>query len=170
MNNNATSTTPTTITRADVEDLLFREAELLDNWELNEWLAMYTDDAAYYVPSADLPRDADPEHSLFYIADDRIRLQERVIRLMKKGAHSEYPRSRTRHLVSNVQIKKVEGDEVMATAAFVTFRSKNGNTDTYMGSTQYRLRNTDGKLRIREKRCTLDIEALRPHGRVSIIL
>ena len=158
------------VTRSDVEDLLFKEAELLDDWQLEQWLGLFTEDATYYVPSTDLPRDASPDKSLFYIADDRARLNERVIRLMKKTAHSEFPRSRTRHLVSNVQIKKIEGDEVVAVAAFVTYRSKNGNTDAYIGSTRYVLRVVNGELRIREKRCTLDLEALRPHGRVSILL
>jgi p-cumate 2,3-dioxygenase beta subunit len=158
------------VMRSDVEDLLFKEAELLDDWQLEQWLALFTEDATYYVPSTDLPRDASPDKSLFYIADDRTRLNERVIRLMKKTAHSEFPRSRTRHLVSNVQIKKIEGDEVIAVAAFVTYRSKNGNTDAYIGSTRYVLRVVNGELRIREKRCTLDLEALRPHGRVSILL
>ena len=158
------------VTRSDVEDLLIKEAELLDDWQLEQWLALFTEDATYYVPSTDLPRDASPDKSLFYIADDRARLNERVIRLMKKTAHSEFPRSRTRHLVSNVQIKKIEGDEVVAVAAFVTYRSKNGNTDAYIGSTRYVLRIVNGELRIREKRCTLDLEALRPHGRISILL
>ena len=158
------------VTRSDVEDLLFKEAELLDDGQLEQWLGLFTEDATYYVPSTDLPRDASPDKSLFYIADDRARLNERVIRLMKKTAHSEFPRSRTRHLVSNVQIKKIEGDEVVAVAAFVTYRSKNGNTDAYIGSTRYVLRVVNGELRIREKRCTLDLEALRPHGRVSILL
>lgn len=157
-------------TRADVEDLLFLEAELLDNWKLEEWLALYTDDATYSVPSTDLPADADPGKSLFYIADDRLRMQERVIRLMKKSAHSEYPRSRTRHLVSNVRVGAWEGDQLSASAAFVTYRTKNGHTDAYIGSLRYRLQREGDTLRIRDKRCVLDLDGLRPHGRISIIL
>ncbi|MDH0639602.1 MULTISPECIES: aromatic-ring-hydroxylating dioxygenase subunit beta [Pseudomonas] len=157
--------------RSEVEDLLYFEAELLDDWKLKEWLELYTEDASYYVPSTDLPVGADPEKTLFYIADDRLRMNERVIRLMKKSAHSEYPRSRTRHLVSNVRIHPGEHeDEVRVSAAFVTYRSKWGNTDAYIGSSHYRLCRVDGQLRIREKLCRLDLEALRPHGRVSIIL
>jgi p-cumate 2,3-dioxygenase beta subunit len=41
------------------------------------------------VPSTDLPPGADPAKSLFYIADDRMRLEQRVARLLKKTAHSE---------------------------------------------------------------------------------
>ena len=158
------------VTRAEAEDLLFEEADLLDQWKLEQWLALYTDDAAYLVPSTDLPPGADPAKALFYIADDRTRMNERVVRLMKKSAHSEYPRSRTRHLVGNVRVGAAEGDETPVSAAFVTFRTKNGVTDTYMGRALFRLRRVDGALRIREKRCELDLDGLRPHGRVSIIL
>ena len=158
------------VTRTEVEDLLYHEAELLDTWQLHDWLALFTEDGTYYVPSTDLPRNASADDSLFYIADDPVRLRERVIRLMKKTAHSEYPRSRTRHLVSNVRILEAGPDDIKVAAAFVTYRMKFGNNDAYVGSTHYRLRRVGGQLRIVEKRCFLDLEALRPHGRVSIIL
>ena len=165
---------PNTLTRAQAEDLLFEEADLLDQWQLNEWLTLYTADATYQVPSTDLPPGADPAKSLFYIADDRTRMNERVIRLTKKTAHSEQPRSRTRHLVSNVRVgvtqDTAQGEEVPVSAAFVTFRTKNGVTDTYMGRALYRLRQVEGAWRICAKRCELDLDGLRPHGRVSIIL
>ncbi len=165
---------PNNITRSEAEDLLFEEADLLDQWQLNEWLTLFTADATYQVPSTDLPPGADPARSLFYIADDRARMNERVIRLMKKTAHSEQPRSRTRHLVSNVRVgaaqDTAQGDEVPVSAAFVTFRTKNGVTDTYMGRALYRLRQVEGAWRICAKRCELDLDGLRPHGRVSIIL
>ncbi|WP_321818414.1 MULTISPECIES: aromatic-ring-hydroxylating dioxygenase subunit beta [unclassified Paraburkholderia] len=158
------------VNRTEVEDLLFYEAELLDSWQLHDWLALFTEDGTYYVPSTDLPRNASADESLFYIADDPVRLRERVIRLMKKTAHSEYPRSRTRHLISNIRILEAGPDEIRVAAAFVTYRMKFGSSDAYIGSTNYRLRRVDGQLRIIEKRCFLDLEALRPHGRVSIIL
>jgi p-cumate 2,3-dioxygenase beta subunit len=41
--------------RQEVEDFLFREAELLDNWQLDEWLALFTEDARYVVPATDYP-------------------------------------------------------------------------------------------------------------------
>ena len=158
------------VTRAEAEDLLFEEADLLDQWRLEQWLALYTDDAAYLVPSTDLPSGADPARTLFYISDDHTRMKERVVRLMKKTAHSEWPRSRTRHLVSNVRVGAATDGETPVSAAFVTFRTKGGFTDTYMGRLSYRLKRVDGALRIREKRCELDLDGLRPHGRVSIIL
>ena len=164
----------TQVTRAEAEDLLFEEADLLDQWRLSEWLALYTADASYLVPSTDLPPGADPAKALFYIGDDRMRLEQRVARLMKKTAHAESPRSRTRHLVSNVRVgastATPAGDETAVSAAFATFRTKNAVTDTFIGRLLYRLRRVDGALRIREKRCELDLDGLRPHGRISIIL
>lgn len=159
------------ITRTEAEDLLYEEADLLDQWKLHEWLALYTPDATYSVPSTDLPPGADPARSLFYIADDHARLTQRVIRLMKNTAHAEYPRSRTRHLVSNVRVgAELDDGDTPVSAAFVTFRTKNAITHTFIGCLRYRLCRVDGALRIREKRCELDLDGLRPHGRVSIIL
>ena len=41
---------PKVVTRAEVEDFLYQEAALLDDWKLNEWEKLLTDDATYYVP------------------------------------------------------------------------------------------------------------------------
>lgn len=158
------------VARTDVEDFLFREAELLDEWRLPEWLELFTDDAIYYVPATDLPMDASPDNNLFYVADDRFRLSERVKRLMKRTAHAEFPHSRTRHLISNVRIRERREDELEVGAAFVTYRTKDAVTDTFFGSSRYRLVPENGSFRIKAKRCLLDSEGLRPQGRVSIIL
>lgn len=158
------------IQRTDVEDFLFREADLLDEWRLPEWLELFTDDATYSVPATDLPADASPDNSLFYVADDRFRLSERVKRLMKRTAHAEFPHSKTRHLVSNVRIRERRDNELDVSCAFVTYRTKDGVTDTYFGSSRYRLVAENDGLKIRSKRCLLDSDGLRAQGRVSIIL
>lgn len=159
-----------TITRQDAEEFLYREAAMLDRWQLDEWLALFTDDAVYHVPTVGTAPDVPPDNALFYIADDRQRLRERVVRLQKKSAHVEWPRSRTRHMVSNVLVDAREDGDTEVSAAFSVHRFKSGAADAYVGSYRYRLVRVDGQLRIREKRCMLDMDALRPHGRVSIIL
>jgi p-cumate 2,3-dioxygenase subunit beta len=158
------------VTRAEVEDFLFLEADLIDQWRLPEWLELFTEDATYSIPATDLPADASPESSLFYVADDRFRLSERVKRLMKRTAHAEFPHSRTRHFVSNVRIRERGEAELSVGAAFLVYRTKDGVTDTYFGGSQYRLVPKGDSFRIREKRCRLDSDGLRPQGRVSIIL
>ena len=158
------------IIRADVEDFLYLEADLLDEWRLPEWLELFTEDATYSVPATDLPADASPDTSLFYVADDRFRLSERVKRLMKRTAHVEFPHSRTRHFVTNVRIRERSERELFVSSAFLVYRTKDGVTDTYFGSHRYRLVLKGDALRIREKRCLLDTDGLRPQGRVSIVL
>jgi p-cumate 2,3-dioxygenase subunit beta len=158
------------ILRLSVEDLLIREAYFLDSWQLNDWLALYTDDAHYYVPPSDVDGDtADPDTSLFYIMDDRKRMEERVVRLGKVGAHSEHPRSKVRHLVTNVMAER-EGNMIRARASFIVSRAKDITHDLFVGHYLYELTEQDGALKISKKTCVLDMEALRPHARISIIL
>src|SRR5918912_2836397 len=106
--------------REEIEDFLYHEAALLDEWRLDEWVALFTDDARYVVPTTDLP-EGDPQRDLVFIDDDLTRLQGRVERLKSRHAHREYPSSRTRRLVSNVRIASAGGDEVEATANFVVY-------------------------------------------------
>jgi p-cumate 2,3-dioxygenase subunit beta len=157
------------VTRPEVEDFLFHEADLLDSWRLEEWALLFTDDGEYLIPPTDVP-DGDPKHDLFLVYDDRHRLGERVKRLGKKTAHAEFPHSRTRHLVTNVRFSQ-DTEGVQATCNFVVYRSKNGVNDVYPGHSHYRLVPQEGGgFRIRSKRATLDVDTLRPQGKVSIIL
>ena len=35
--------------RAEIEEFLFREAELLDGWKLDDWFALFAEGGCYYV-------------------------------------------------------------------------------------------------------------------------
>lgn len=156
--------------RLRVEDLLYLEADLLDRWKLQDWLALYTEDSWYHVPSTDVDGDtAVAENSLFYIMDDAVRMRERVARLSKVGAHSEHPKSKVRHLVSNVRVER-DGDVIRARSSFIIYRSKDITSDAFVGHYIHDIVERDGTLLIRGKKCVLDMEALRPHARISIIL
>ncbi|MEA2212373.1 MAG: p-cumate 2,3-dioxygenase subunit beta [Solirubrobacteraceae bacterium] len=154
--------------RLEVEDFLFHEAELLDRWRLEQWLALFTADCRYVVPATDLP-DGDPRVTLGLVDDDLTRLRGRVERLNSAKAYREFPWSRTRRLVTNVRVSGA-ADELRVTAAFAIYRYRKGDEQVLVGSYDYRLIATIEGLRIREKRSTLAAEALRPHGTVSIIL
>ena len=157
------------VTRQEVEDFLYEEAALLDEWRLEEWLQLLTEDAAYYVPSTDVP-EGDHKTTLFLIADDATRIRSRVKQLLGKSAHAEHPHSRTRRMISNVRIRKAEGESISVTANFVVYRVRMEQTDTYVGRYEYQLVQHKGRLKIRERRAILDLDALRPQGKVSIIL
>ena len=159
-----------TITRAEVEDLLYHEAELLDAWRLDDWLGLLTDDATYYVPPNDKP-DSDHRFTLFTIADDIVRLRERIIRLKDPNCHAEYPPSRTRRLITNVRITGVEGDTISVAANFAIFRyRRNELPREFIGRYRYKLKRHNGVLKISERRAILDAEELGLLGSVSFLL
>ena len=152
--------------RAEVEDFLFHEAALLDEWRLDEWLALLTDDAKYRVPSNDVP-SGDPADTLFLIADDIDRLRGRVARLKDPHAHAEFPHSRTRRLITNVRVS----DTLLVEANFVIYRFRRGGQGgAFVGRYRYQLRRVDGQLRIALREAILDAEELGRLGAVSFIL
>ena len=48
-----------------VEDFLFKEAALLDEWRLDDWVNLFTEDARYVVPTTDLP-EGDPKRDMVF--------------------------------------------------------------------------------------------------------
>ena len=159
-----------TITRAEAEDFLYREAALLDAWKLDEWLGLLTEDARYRVPSNDAP-DADPANTLFLIADDIQRIRGRVARLKDPNAHAEFPHSRTRRIITNVRIVDGGEGEVTVEANFVVHRFRRGEqVSQFVGRYRYRLRRVDGQPRIALREAILDSLELGSLGAVSFIL
>lgn len=158
------------VTRTEVEDFLINEAALLDEWKLEEWLTLVADDGRYLVPSLDSP-ESDHRTALFLISDDRRNLGSRVKQLLSRTTWAELPRSRTRRLVSNVRILEQVRDQAKITANFAIWRFQHDATDCYVGRYLHLLvRGPDGSLLFRERRAILDLESLRPHGKVSFIL
>ena len=156
--------------RFELEEFLYREANLLDRWQLEEWLALVSDRGRWLVPSTDLP-DGDPARDLFLVHDDLFLLSHRVRGLLTKAAHVEYPHSRTRRLVTNVLPFEAEDGLVGVTANFAVYRMKNQQTHRYVGSYRHLLeRGGERGFRFVERTTVLDHDALRPHGKLSFIL
>ena len=151
-----------------VEDFLYEEAALLDEWRLDEWVDLFTEDARYVVPSTDLP-DGDPNSVLMFIDDNITRLRGRVVRLNSRHAHREYLWSRTRRFVSNVRVEEVSDSEISVNANVLVYRFRSGEGAPYVGSVRYVLRRNGGDFKIAYRRAVLDLEAISWHSAVSII-
>ena len=162
------------VTRAQVEDFLYREAQLLDDWDLDTWLTLWAGKGTRYVVPCNDDPDGDPARDLVLIDDDQLRMRLRVERLNSRKAHREYPHSRTNHQVSNVIMGTAEGSgvdaELPVTAAFTVWRFRNGKASCYVGRYHYRFTAAGGELRIRSKRSVLDMTELRPAGDLAILL
>jgi benzoate/toluate 1,2-dioxygenase subunit beta len=100
---------------AECEDFLVHEARLLDEGRFDEWLALFTDDAHYWVPIE--PGQQSPLETVSLIYDDRRLLETRVRRLASPRIYSQEPRSRTSRIVANCSVEQRE-------AGSVTIRSK----------------------------------------------
>jgi p-cumate 2,3-dioxygenase beta subunit len=162
--------TSTAALRAAVEDFLFFEADLLDRWELDAWLALWTDEVTYLIPATDRP-DGDPFQDLFLVQDDRFLLEQRVRSLLTKTAWAESPHSTTRRIISNVRAHHIGDGAVDARANFVVYRSRRSIVDVYPGRYELLLeRGGPAGFRLRTRKAILSLEELRPHGRVSFIL
>jgi benzoate/toluate 1,2-dioxygenase beta subunit len=93
--------------RERVEEFLFHEAKLIDEHRYEEWLELWTEDGLYWVPcNSD---DADPARQTQIIYDNHARLEERIYRLTSGAAWAQQPRSRTRRLISNLEVRENAG-------------------------------------------------------------
>lgn len=155
--------------RADVEQFLYLEADLLDQWRLEEWASLFTEDGVYVVPAPDEP-EGNPADTISLVTDDMPRIRSRVRQLLGRVAWAENPHSRTRRLVTNVQVRAGQGDEVRASANFMLHRSRNDRIDVFVGRCEYQLiRHLDG-FRIQHRKAILNQDSVRPQNKISIIL
>jgi len=149
---------------------LYAEAILLDEWRLHEWLDLFAPDGEYLIPSTDNP-DGDPGKDLFLVQDDRFLLEQRVNSLLTRAAHPAYPHSRTRRIVGNVQVRADDDGKIHVSANVVVYRIRVGVVHTYVAHYRHVLsRDASGGLQFLRRKAILDLDALRPHGKVSIIL
>jgi p-cumate 2,3-dioxygenase beta subunit len=154
--------------RLSVEEFLYDEAALLDDWRLDDWLTLLTPDARYEVPATNLPSGVGSA-SLMLISDSRRMIDARVKRLNSRKAHREFPWSRTRRMIANVRVLEDNDGELVVAANFAVYRSRR-DQNVYVGRYRYVLVTEGDSFRIRFRRAELDAETLDAHGTLSIIL
>jgi len=139
--------------RQQVEQFIYHEAQLMDEHCYDEWLALWSDDALYWVPSG---RDEiDPAREISLIYDDRVRLQVRIARLKSGFAHAQEPKSRMRRVVSNLVIEEAEDGEITASSNFMLAELRRGKQDIFAGRTLHRLRPYHGGFQLVTKKVLL---------------
>ena len=163
----------------EVEQFLYREARLLDERRFREWLDLFTDDVRYWMGARSnrYPRTSKAISILSpnrYVEDDHTRddelsifdesketLSGRVARLETGMAWAEDPPSRTRHLITNIEVAGEAGAELTVHSNFIVYRSRaESEEDFYVGARQDLLRRVDGALKIAQRKMTLDQNVL----------
>ena len=147
----------------DVELFLYREAKLLDSGEYDEWLALFTEDARYWMPitqTREVGKESGPvagEWSM--IEDDKRFMNLRRARLAGGLAHSEQPRSRTRRFVTNVLVIGDTDGSVVAESNILVFQSRSSE-QFFVGRREDTLVATDEGWKISNRSIFLDHRVL----------
>ena len=137
----------------NVEQFLYHEARLLDTQQLEAWLALFTDDATYWLP---LERDQkDPVETSSIIHDDRTLLELRVKQARHPRAHARLPLARTVHQVGNVMVASETAAETIVHSTLQLVEFRNEKQRLYGALVEHRLRKANGSFRIAHKRVDL---------------
>ena len=145
------------LTRAEAEDFLFEEARLLDDRQFDAWLALFTDDAHYWIPSG---RGDDPGLEAHLAYDDVSQLKDRVWQLQQPRHSSQSPPSLTSHLIGNVQVRPGDGDQIEIVSSFIVTELRkaqggSGEPRSFAGRCEHLLRRENGVWRIACKKVWL---------------
>jgi benzoate/toluate 1,2-dioxygenase beta subunit len=148
--------------------LVEREARLLDQLRYDDWLAMYTPECVYWVPST--TNAGDPRREIAIMFDDRRRLEDRIYRMRTGFAWSQAPASRTVRLVANVEVFTTPSDEVrMVRSNFIINEFWGEEIRRLAGWTGHRVLRIAGRWTIAAKQVNL-IDCDRSIRNPSIIL
>ena len=139
--------------REECEEFLLHEARLLDEAKFDDWLALFTPDAQYWVPSE--PNQQSPHDTVSLMYDDRRLLETRVRRLASPRIYSQEPRSRTSRIVANVTLEESSADYALVRSKFMMIEFRRNEQRLFGGTCFHRLVRHEGALRIRLKRVDL---------------
>jgi 3-phenylpropionate/cinnamic acid dioxygenase small subunit len=163
-----------------VEQFLYREARLLDERRFHEWLDLFTNDVRYWMPgrSNRYPKvskaivildpdryseeDLTREDELAILDETKETLSRRIARLETGMAWAEDPPSRTRHIITNVEVEPGEATlELKVYSNFLVYRSRSATEqDFYIGARQDVLRQVNGAWKISHRKIILDQNVL----------
>lgn len=145
---------------------LFREAELLDAWKLDDWIALLTPDVDYRIPVRTTRMKKDGEgfsRQAYVLEEDLSSIRMRAKRLESDFAWSENPRSRIRHMVSNVRVSAGDAPDCVNVKSNVAVFCHRGDEPTPViltGERQDVLQNTGDGWRLKNRLVLLDTTVL----------
>ncbi len=138
----------------DCKTFLIYEAQLLDEGHFDRWLALFTADARYWVPS--VPGQQSPHDTVSLMYDDRRLLETRVRRLANPRIYSQEPRSRTSRIVTNFTLVPDNGTQgVTVRSKFMMVEYRREEQRLFAGTVLHCLVNEGDNIRIAVKRIDL---------------
>lgn len=139
-------------------EFLYRESRLLDDRDLDTWLACYDDQVEYWVPAwtddDELTTDPQREISLIYYANRR-GLEDRVYRLKTERSSASTPEARTSHFLANIEVLAQREGEVDVRYNWHTLSHRYQQTQQFFGTAFVTLKESDAGFVITNKKIVL---------------
>lgn len=85
-----------------IEDFLYREASLLDQPDLDQWVTLFTEDGYYWMPATET--QTDPVNHISHVYDDRVMMEIRRRNFVHPRASSKDWQIRCSHLIGNIRV------------------------------------------------------------------
>lgn len=138
-----------------VEAFLYEEADCLDRADLESWIALYTEDGRYWLPSH--PGQTSPDTEISIIYDDRLLMEIRRLNYGHELAASMAYPVRASRIIGNVRIRDWNADSAVCTVTsnFHAALLYRGEQTLYAGRYTHELLQTDSGWKIRHKRVDL---------------
>jgi len=138
----------------EVEQFLYRQAELLDGKHWQAWIDCFDEGGVYWMPVT--PEQTEWESSPSIFAEDKLMMEIRKGRVSHPNAWSQAPMWETNHVVSHVALEAVSGGEIRVRSRFHMMELRRDQIRHFGGSYRHTLvRDTAGALRIRLQRVDL---------------
>ncbi|VTU18719.1 2-halobenzoate 1,2-dioxygenase small subunit [Variovorax sp. SRS16] len=145
----------TAITRQDLIDFVVNESRLLDDRRYDEWNALFTDDAYYWVPL--VPDQQDGIQHTSHLYEDKLLRDLRIERLKSPRAFSQQPPSRCHHLLQMPSVETFDeaANRFVLRTEFHYTESQGDELQFYVGTFFHHLSLQDGALRMTLKRVNM---------------
>lgn len=138
----------------EVEQFLYRQAELLDGKHWQAWIDLFDPQGVYWMPVT--PDQTEWEGSPSIFAEDKLMMEIRKGRVSHPNAWSQAPMWETNHLVSHVTVEAVDGDAIHVRSRFHLMELRRDQIRHFGGRYRHHLvRRADGTLAIRLQRVDL---------------
>jgi 3-phenylpropionate/cinnamic acid dioxygenase small subunit len=143
-----------------VRQFLYREADILDQRNLEEWESLLHEEIDYKAPLR-ITREHVTNtfsQSAYYFDEDIGSLRARIDRFESEYAWSERPPSRTRRFVTNIRVTDTDDDTVQVTSNLLLYYSQGDSSDyTFLaGQRDDTLVSNGTEFTIRERTIYLD--------------
>jgi len=143
---------------------LYREARYLDERDWDSWLALYDENAVFWMPAWDddgeLTDDPQSQVSLIYYAR-RAGLEDRVFRIRTERSSATIPDTRTSHNLSNIEVLEQADGIVKLRFNWHTMSIRYNHTDHFCGTSFYTLDVTGASPIIMDKKVVLKTDYIR---------